>query len=289
MKELEELAVDVSNWTPSEVFSKLILDALVDARKLSGKITVFAEDITKGSGDTIKVRYFPARTAQGPISDGSSLTSTDGTAPNVYSITLAKYGDYAQLTDYSIFKAGDEVKARLLKAMGDALAKKFDEIIYSEIEGCTPGVTKTLSTSDWSSSSYDLYEKIVEARASLKANGANPDYLIIHPDFESYFLKETVEGVRGQVIKVENGNLVEVAGLKVIVTSVANAKSDTASEVQAIIIDSSRAVGEAWGKRPTFYEEYVPESDTYKEVVWAYFGASELDTNAIAHVVNPAA
>ena len=288
MKELEELAMDVSNWTPSEVFSKLILDAAVDAGKLSRKITVFEEDITKGNGDTVKVRAFPARTAQGPIADGDSLTAIDST-PNVYSIQIQQYGDYQPLTDYSIFKAGDEVKARLLKAMGNGLARKFDEIIYNELETASAGVTKALSTSDWSSSSYDLYEKIVEARASLKANGANPDYLIIHPDFESYFLKETVEGVRGQVIKVENGNLVEVAGLKVIVTSVANAKSDTASEVQAIIIDSSRAVGEAWGKRPTFYEDFDSTSNTYKEVVWAYFGASELDTNAIAHVVNPAA
>ena len=288
MKELEELAVDSSNWTPSEVFSKLILDALVDARKLSGKITVFAEDITKGSGDTIKVRYFPARTAQGPITDGNSLSSTDGTAPNVYSISLAKYGDYAQLTDYSIFKAGDEIKARLLKAMGDGLAKKFDQLIYSEIEGATAGTSANLATNDWTSNSYDLYEKIVEVRGDMKGLGANPDYLIIHPDFEAYFLKETVQGVRGQVVKVQNGNLVELAGLKVVVTGNANAKSTTASKVQAVIIDSSRAVGEAWGKRPTFYEDYVPEGDYYKEVVWAYFGTSELDTNAIGHVKNPA-
>jgi len=283
MKELEELAVDVSAWTPSEVFSRLILDAAIDAGKLSRVITVFAEDITKGSGETVKVRAFPSRSAQGPIADGNSLSEVDSTL-STYSITIEQYGDYAKLTDFSIFKAGDETKARLIRAMGNGLARKFDETIYEAISASgAASVVKETATADWTAPEYNLYDCIVECRAALKANGVNPDYIIIHPDFEGYFLKGTVEGVRGQVIKVENGNLSEIAGLKVIVTGVAIGYQPMGG-LQVVIIDSSRAVGEAWGKRPTFYEQFIPESNTYKEVVWAYFGAARLDTKGIGHV-----
>jgi hypothetical protein len=55
----------------------------------------------------------------------------------------------------------------------------------------------------------------------------------------------------------------------------------------AVIIDSKRAIAEAWGKRPTFEEVRDPHCDSYQEVVWAYWGAHTVDIAAIYGIMNP--
>ena len=84
-----------------------------------------------------------------------------------------------------------------------------------------------------------------------------------------------------------DGKLQTIAGLKVIECCNATRCSGTPGEVMAVVIDSKRAVGEVWGKKPTFSEFYENHCDRYRYVLWQYWGTSELDPNAIGWIENP--
>lgn len=286
MKTFEELTTttQTAEWIPTETWAKLILEGAWEARKLSPAVAAVSYNKNAGEGSNIEVRYFPARTAQGPITEGNALSATSSD-PTVKAITIAKYGDYDLVTGETFEDTSDDFKARLVNSMGYAIGEKLDDIVYTELETATPGSSKTLTTKGDGTS---LYDKVVELRGDMLAAKVRPDTLIIHPDYEASLLKETVQGVRGNMVTVGNdGHIDRVAGLNVIVSAAANASAATTHIVQAIVIDSTRAVGEAYG-RPLEFKTAEPdiEYDRTKVVCWIRYGADELDTAGIGHIVN---
>ena len=287
---LEKMAVDTTktaDWIPADVYSKVIIQAAKEGRKLAGIIAAVKENLKAGQGDTIQVRYVPRRTAQGPIAEGAALTSTDTTV-GTYSITVQKYGDYVELSDESIYYTSGDIRGQILQAMADGWALKLDELVYNAIATATPGSTVTLSTAGDES---ELYGAIVELKAQMEAKHIPADdlILIIHPTVEAILAKETSLGVRGQMVKFDNnGNLQSVAGVKTIVTSVANEWSSDLNAVLAVMIAKSRAVGEVWGKPLKFWEWYDGTTNMYKDGYWAYYGVAAMDTDGIGHIINPA-
>lgn len=276
---------DVTDLIPEDVYSTRVLEALYAARKFAGIISAVKEDLTAKAGTIIQVPFMNRRTAQGPIAEGTALTA-NATTTGTYPIAIEKFGDYDLVNrevfeDQTIFTQED-----FIRNMGEALAEKVDDLVYTELETAVAGSTETLAVAG---TLTDLYDQVVELKAKMKKLNENPSHLLIGPDQEAQFLKDTSEGIKFQQISVREGELLAVAGLEVIVSSLANANAATAGLVQAIMIDARRALGEAWGRRPDTTVDAVSkiESDQVKIVTWIRYGTASLDLNAIGHVTNP--
>lgn len=284
---VDTLPADVAAQIPSDVYSDFILEGLYAARQLAGILAATEEDITAGDGDTVQVPFIDARAAQGPVSAGAALTATKSVT-GTYSMVLGKYGDFEQIArevfkDQSNFREPDFVRAQFL-----GLAEKVDDLVYTELETATIAAShrKDLATKGVLT---DVYDKIVEVRAALLTDKVKPTHVIVHPDVETQLLKDTSQGVKFESIRVANGRLLEVAGLTAVVTPLANANAATVNLVQAVVIDKSRAVGEAWGRRPEFLRDFSQiEKDLVKLVTWIRYGTSDLDVKAIGRVTNAA-
>ena len=102
MKQLAELtsSTQVASWKPADSYADKIMEASVCYGQLSGVITNINHDLKACEGDTIQIRYAPARTAQGPLAPGSCLTQTSSTL-GTYSITVEQYGDYDDMHRFS--------------------------------------------------------------------------------------------------------------------------------------------------------------------------------------------
>lgn len=276
---------DVADLIPADVFAAQVLDALYAERKFEGLIAGVNVDLTAKAGSVVQVPFMGRRTAQGPISPGGTLTANDSTF-GTYPITVQKFGDYDRVQnevfeDQDVFDVND-----FTTNMGKALAERIDNEVYDALEAATPGSTETLAAAGVLT---DLYDQIVELKAKMEKLNVKPSHVIIGPDQNAQFLKDTSEGIKLQSITVRDGQVVAVAGLPVINSSLANANTATAGAVQAIIIDRSRAVGEAWGRRPSMTVDRTTEapSDITRLVAWLRYGTDVMDTNAIGHVKNP--
>ena len=299
MKELTELTNDTSlaTWIPADYYADLILEASVCYGQLSGVITALDYDAEQGSGGIVQVRYASSRSAQGPMEACECLSAASSTL-GTYSITIYPYGDYDQMCGYSLWKAKGPVKDVILNEMAKGLANARDSAIWDAIVTLTPGYHAHSTASCGSTTTdstyccgnkfaHSFYNAIVSVTQEMKSNCYHPDYLILNPTVARYFYNKDYLYENGFQTKYDaNGNMTMLHGLKVIETGVATDCSTSATTL-AVIIDSSKAVGEAWGKRPTFEETRVPECDYYKEVIWMYWGCHEMDLNAIGHVLNP--
>ena len=306
MKTLTELTGDteVTSWIPADYYADLILEASVCYGQLSGVVTAIDYDAAQGSGGIVQVRYVPARTAQGPLGMCGCLTATSTTL-GTYPITISPYGDYDEQCAFSLWKAQGPVKDKILNEMAKGLAHKRDEDIWTAIVGATPGYTYTSAASvlctaptysSCCSLTVDLYNGIVNLKKQMEGGALHPDYVIMSPTVAAYLYYRDNGSVPPMAPLTPlltfgtNGQLMTVAGLKVIESCVASACTDNAeasSPTMAVVIDSSRAVGEAWGMRPKFEEERIPYCDKYRETIWMYWGCAAMDTAAIGHLLNP--
>jgi len=308
MKTLMELTDDttVNAWVPTQAWADLIMEASACYGQLSGVITAVDYDLAAGNGNVVNVRYFPARTAQGPFDCGCECLSEASTALGVRPITIQQYGDYDKMCEYSLWKAKGPVKEGTLNEMAKGLAVARDAAIwtaltarigsyvtYTAMACSAPSATDAESTYCCTGRyRKSLYNSIVSLTQEMKGGCLNPDTVIMHPTVSKWFYMMDYNELPQYSLQFTNGKLTLLNGLKVIETGNAtscNAIRATGSttSVMAVVIDSSRAVGEAWGKHPEFYEDFVPDCNYWKEVVWMYWGCAALDPNAVATIRNP--
>jgi hypothetical protein len=302
----------VGPWIPADVYADLILDGVVCYGQLSGVITAMEYDFTAGGGDTIQVRYISPRThsctSQG-TADESECICLSATSNNfgTYNVPVQAWGDRDVICGFSIWEAKGNVVAMILNEMAKRLANCRDSEIWNAISAYPAStvniqVASEVSCADGAISGscctydYNLYNSIVTVMKHMQQDAYEPDYVIMNPEVAAFlYFKDAagyhVSGMPGTTFD-SSGKLLTVAGLKVIESCVANRCNNNGSDsesgrIQAVVIDSKRAVGEVWGKRPTFEVERVPECDQWNHVLWQYWGANTLDPLAIGHVINP--
>jgi hypothetical protein len=313
MKSFEKLTDEtdgtggIGAWIPSEHYADLILEGVYRKGQLAGKITALNYDMNAGNGNTVNVRYVAVRDNVQEIDScvtGSSCLSAASTTFGDYTITVKMQGDYDIVCDFAMWQSTGDGYAQIAKAMSDSLAQWRDLKIWEDLAAATANTTIT-STCSYNTSRttdtccnfcFDIYNAIIDGRQHLLGDGYDPDYVIIHPYVASYlYYKENgntpaVQDIMPLVKYDGNGYLASIAGLKVIEAKVAvvdDSEPTAGGDELAFVIDSSRALGEVWGKRPTFTKEYVPECNNYKMVVWTYWGHDQLDQNAIVAIENP--
>ena len=272
-------------WIPADIYAQQVFMGLHSKRVLGALAAALGVNVQQGEGGTVQVRFFPKRTAQGPIAEGVALSQTATGSLTTKSITLSKYGDYDILTQESIDYTAGPVKDMLLDEMGAALAEKLEQVTYDVLKNAASTQTYTLDISGTLS-----YEDILRAEAKAKKDKkVRPDFLIIAHDLVPDLLLDpnltkTVNYGEGTVALP--GEVGRIGNVRIIAHDLAVAKATTTGTVQGILIDSTRAFGEAFGRPLTFEEERVPEDDTWKEVCWVRYGAAVLDPDAIMLLKN---
>jgi len=272
------------------------------ANTTTSVIAASQEDLSKGDGDTVKVRVFPkiavAQTAEGAANEAAAYK------PFASTVTISRYSVTVPITAESLYEASVDIQAQIVSAIAKGWADKMDEVIVSKLDlgaatgtSYTPAAKAELATAG---NLEDVYEKIKYVKDELRKKGWKPDVLVCGYDVSQQLLAEYESNLNKKVIKIDDdGNIKSVYGLKVIVTPFAPAVSNTNDEVVAVVLDSSVAVVEARGMPAKFEEKREPEYDLYKEVFNAYWGVdvvkADLDGDAtdeaigIAQVCNPPA
>lgn len=272
-------------WIPRDVYAKGVLLALYSERRLGNLAAARRFDVNAGEGNTVKVRTLGRRTAQGPIAEGASLVANNGSFSTV-AVSIQKFGDRDDLTDESIFQTSDDVKGQTLAGMGAALNEKLESEAMAVLTGATGTATQNLTTAGLMD-----YQDILKAQATLKANRYRPDFLIISPAHEADLLMDSnltkmADYSQSEAEMALVGEIGRIGNIRVLVHELAPVKDATAGALNGLLIDSSRAFVEAFGKPLRFAEQYVPESDQYKEVAWIWYGAAVLDPSAICKIKN---
>jgi len=294
----------VGAWIPTEHFTDLILDGVVCYGQLSGVITAINYDLAAGEGNSVNVPYVSPRTHSCASSTGGHCLSATSTTFGDYPIKIYPWGDYDLVENWATFKAHGPTMAKIMNEMSKRMAMCRDAAIWTTLIGVTPNVTVTSDCSStvetYSSSScclytYALYNDIIEVQKHMQGDAYDPDYVILHPEVAKFLYWRDgagypLAGMPG--LKFDgDGQITSISGMKVIESCNASKPTDSrgvgAWHTMAVVIDSKRAIGEAWGKRPTFNEFYDAKCDRTELVLWTYWGQHELDPNAIGWVNNP--
>lgn len=273
-------------WIPADVYARAVFMAVHAKRILGNLAAALKHDIGRGNGDTIQVRKFPSRSPQKDIAEGATLTANTSTLSTV-SITVKKDGDRADLTDESLQFTSEDYRGRLLAEMGATIAEGQEQRVYDALKDAAGTKTTTLDVAG-----VIDYQEVLKAQAALKKASMNADTLIINADHEVDLLLDanlTKVADYGAGAVSLPGEIGRIGHIRVIVHPLANAKSSDASALNGIMLDSSRAFAEVYGKPLRFEEQRVPESDLTKVVAWAWHGAGVLHADAIVHMKNAAA
>jgi len=308
MKDFTELThhSTVDDWVMQDVYADLILDGVVCYGQLSGVITAMEYDFTAGGGNMIQVRAMSARTTSCTsywAGEACAELSATSATMKTYNIKVAAWGDYDLLCHYSLWESTGPVKEMIAKEMSKRMAECRDEELWSnlatdagatsvnvDIETAVPcqnaGIVGSCCTF-----AYNLYNSIVSVQKHMQGDAYKPDFVIMHPEVSQYLYMKDGSGYHVSHLPTvkftDQGQLDTIAGMKVIECCNANKCTGGTGAVMAVVIDSSRALGEVWGKRPTLSTDYINISDSTRLVLWQYWGSAVLDPEAIGWISNP--
>lgn len=289
--------VDVSSWSPADVYVNAIWHTMFESVNLL-KLAVPGLDVKAGDGMSVQIRTI-ARSSKDDITTTATpcdCISCTSTSFNTYTLTISQHGISREICDYDIWDVGERYRTEYLKDLGQVWGEFFDWQVYNELNTATPGYSESLATADPNVAGscctdaflQDSYYAVDNVITRMRANYYKPDYMIMHPRMAAVFRRiQTPSPIFGDAIELDNnGALKSILGVKVIEYNAAPDPTTSGSgEELIVIIDSRRAVGAAFGKRPTLESDRNIDCNSTTYAMWCFFGAGELDTDAIGHVV----
>lgn len=287
---------DISDWTPSENFVNAVWHEMYESANLL-RVAVPGLDISKGAGNVVNIRTI-ARFERGDITtneESCGCLSCTSTSVSKESITLQQHGIKAELCEFDIWSVGEKFRQEWLKSLGGVWAEYFDYRIYNELETADPGHNETVTYAAAALSGscctdgflLDLYNAVDALVTDMRADYYKPDYMIMHPEIAATFRRMMdVKPIFADTIEIgKNGKLKSILGIEVIEYNDANKGSSAGTGDELIIVlDSRRAVGAAFGKRPSMESERNIDCNSHTYAMWCYFNAAKLDKDAIGHI-----
>jgi len=255
-------------------------------------------ELVDSPGSSIKVRQIGATTVN-QKSEGSATTETDFSHSTVTVDTdpSATNGYVLQtnipFTDESMEDSNLSEMERTAEEAGQDHAEERDQQHYNLVEGQTQGGS---SPADGEAYSFDAssageisYTDVKDSAQSMRQDKYDVDTLVISHDHLSDLLGEDkfIEANRAATdTGLRDGVIGRFAGLEVRVTSQANRSTTTTGDVQAVMLDSSRAFAVANKREPTVEEDRDAPAGTTNLVITQRFGNAVVDANAIGLIVN---
>jgi uncharacterized protein YuzB (UPF0349 family) len=132
-----------------------------------------------------------------------------------------------------------------------------------------------------------LYNLIITQEANMRAAGYRPDKIILGPQLAAYFKYQQANSQQGFQVSFSGNELSKIGSMDVIEYNCATVCSTVTNTTVAVILDSSRAVGEAWGMKPKMEQDRNIDCDSTTVACHMYVGIDELDTGAIRLIRTP--
>lgn len=285
-----------NNWSVSQNFCNFVWHAKECYMGL-GFLCASVCDIKAGDNARLDIKVISARSDPNSVSACTCLSCASNTFTK-YSITINQLGDYAVLCSWDEFQVGSSYRRAVLKSMAEHWGVYFDAQIWAALAAATAGYTETLNNTldcngvisgSCCTNGSDIYGRLIDLDARMRVAGYMPDYFICSPTVANYFkyLQHPTNALATPEIEMKGGILTRIGHIKVVEYCGATACSTATALRVGVLIDSSRAIGQAFGKRPTLEFERDPECNSTKIVMWAYWGVSALDSGALGIIVTP--
>jgi hypothetical protein len=292
---------DVSSWSPEDNYAGRIWRAVISGADLF-QICVKGININAGDGLSVQIKTmgkFAAPTAQSACECKSCVSSSMST----HTLTLLQYAQVTELCALEEFDVGGDYRATVIKAFADSYSELFNSLIWTEIStaaagtsidlaatlSCSPSIVSTACCTD--ASLLNFYNAVNECVYTMQGNDYEPDYMVLSPSVSAILKRmqtPTVQPWANQIVKIgSDGKLKSFNGLKVIEYSGAQACSTATDTVFAVLVDSSRAVGAAFGKRPKMEFDRNIDCNSTTAAMWSYAAFGELEVGAIGHIKSP--
>jgi len=255
-------------------------------------------ELVGSPGSSIKVRQIGATTVNDK-SEGSATAETDfpHSATIINTDPSASQGFVKQsnisFTDEAMEDSNLEEMDRAATEAGKDHAEARDQEHYDLITGLTQGEA---SPSDGEAYSFDVssageisYTDVKDAAQSMRQDKYDVDSLVISHDHLSDLLDEDKFILYDQAnteTGLREGNIGRFAGLQVYVTQTANGSTTNTDDVQAVVMDSSRAYAVAVKRDPRIEEDRQEQAGKTNLVISQRFGNATVDENAVGLLVN---
>ena len=299
---------DVAHWRPADVWCNAIWYAAQCGRQLSGVVTYRGCDINAGDGLSVQIRTITSQTDMTLLGACECAVCASDTF-STHTLTLHRYDIYKVACNLDLFSIGPILKEGMIQVMADDFIRGIDAAIWTEMLNLTncggaPGFTETLLSdalcdpirvTDEYCCAYaaNLYGEIIQLEARMRAAGYGKSgfKLVLSPTVATYLKRKEGISVPYWVnnISMDGNKLAKIGDIDVIEYCGATACTGLANATVAVLLDPTRAIGEAYGKKPFLKIDEDPiECDSWKYVMRCYIAVQCLDVNAIGHVKNPA-
>lgn len=255
-------------------------------------------ELVGSPGSAIKVRQIGATTvnektegsatAETDFSHSAVAIDTDPSATNGYVLQ-----SNIPFTDEAMEDSNLPEMERAATEAGKKHAEYRDLQHYNLVTGLTQG---TASPADGEAYSFDVssagqisYGDVKDAAQSMRQDDYEVDSLVISQDHLSDLLDEDkfiLANEAGTEAGLRDGRVGRFAGLEVYVTSQANGSTTTTDDVQAVVMDSSRAFAVAIKRDPTVERDRDAPAGVTNLVITQRFGNAVIDANAVGLLVN---
>lgn len=293
---------NISAWSPTETYANIVWHAMYCEANLF-RVCVKGLNIDAGDGLNITIRTI-GKFGNPAAATACECLSCVSASLSEYHLTCLQYGEVTEVCNFDVFDAGEIYRRNYLKAFGKIWAQFFDATIYAGLVGAAAGTSTDLAATltcngvvagscCTNADLLNFYNAVNATVAGMREGTTpyDPDYMIVSPTVAAILKNMQTPGVQAwaeKVIKIsDDGKLKVFNGLQVIEYCGAQSCSTATDTVFAVIVDSSRAYGAAFGKKPSLEKDRNIDCNSWTYAMWCYFAHGALDVAAIAHIKSP--
>lgn len=293
---------EIGDWSPTETFASIIWHSMYCEANLF-RVCVKGLDISAGDGLNITIRVIGKFGAPAAATACECLSCVSASLSE-YHLSCLQYGEVTEVCGFDVFDAGEIYRREYLKAFGRRWAEFFDATIYAGLVAAAAATSTDLAATLTcngvvegsccsNSDLLNMYNAVNATVAAMKEGTTpyKPDWMIVSPTVAAILKNMQTPAVQAWAEKVisidSDGKLTRFNGLKVIEYCGAQTCSTATDTVFAVIVDSRRAYGAAFGKKPWLEKDRNVECNSWTYAMWCYFAHGALDVNAIAHIKSP--
>jgi len=262
-----------------------MIEDFAKAKVVVAPLGVVYNELLGAAGDSLNVQ-FSAEISAAALTESTALTASAITYTQ-RTFTPTEYGVGIAITRKERIRSINDIMADKTRDMGYALAKKKDQVIFTELvasAGNTIVANSVVASALTTTDTLDTGD-IANAISTMRKVDYQPKYIILHPACENSLLKASDfvdASVYGGREVVMNGEIGKYLGLKVLTTTLVptNSSEGNGNAYDNFVL-GDRAFGIANKMGVTMDGDYDPFKREYRLAAVEEYNVKALHTNAI--------